>query len=290
MADRVKAVATEEALHFKELAEEAARSGAYFYPFKGIIYLLCHYNLWQPLFSRIGPTIALGLGVTYVMFFFTYLPQTALLAFTNGPLAPLSAALLVLSESATMIHFLSRYFLLEDSLIDTFDGTLVACGHDALVADGRQLRGGSDRGGHDHSDPIARLGKLLKQPFPPGTINPRAILRSMLYYIPLNFIPIVGTLMYVIAQGKRVGPLVHARYFQLKGWDTKQRDEWVRRNRAAYTSFGVVAFLLELAPFAALVLAHSNTVGAALWASDIQKVEAASTAPNVRSEQAKEAH
>jgi hypothetical protein len=59
------------------------------------------------------------------------------------------SALLVLSESATMIHFLSRYFLLEDSLIDTFDGTLVACGHDALIADGRQLRGGSDRG-HDH--------------------------------------------------------------------------------------------------------------------------------------------
>jgi hypothetical protein len=40
MADRVKAVATEEALHFKELAEEAARSGAYFYPFKVITYLL----------------------------------------------------------------------------------------------------------------------------------------------------------------------------------------------------------------------------------------------------------
>lgn len=161
------------------------------------------------------------------MFFFTYLPQTALLAFTTGPLAPLSAALLVLSESATIIHSLSRYFLLEDSLIDTFDGTLVACGHDALVADGRQLR--------DHDDPVARLGKLLRQPFPPGTMNPCAILRSMLYYMPLNFIPIVGTLMYVIAQGKRVGPLVHARYFQLKGWDTKQRDEWVRRNRAAYT-------------------------------------------------------
>jgi hypothetical protein len=48
-------------------------------------------------------------------------------------------------------------------------------------------------------------------------------------------IPVVGTVLYIAVQGKKVGPGLHARYFQLKGWDSVQRDEWVAKNRAAYT-------------------------------------------------------
>ena len=48
----------------------------------------------------------------------------------------------------------------------------------------------------------------------------------------------------------------------------------------------MVAFLLEMIPFANLVFAFTNTVGAALWASDLEK--SATTAPKLR-EQAKRA-
>lgn len=44
------------------------------------------------------------------------------MAFTEGPLAPFSAALLVLSESSTLFNVLSKNFLVEEALIDTFDG------------------------------------------------------------------------------------------------------------------------------------------------------------------------
>ncbi|KAL1986374.1 hypothetical protein VTN96DRAFT_6453 [Rasamsonia emersonii] len=252
-------------MHIRDLTAEAARSGAYLYPFKGIVYFLSHRSLWQPLLSRIGPTLSLGLSVTSAMFFFTYVPQAAVLAFTSGPMAPISAALLVLSESSTILNALSRSFSLQDvSLVDTFDGTLIARGHEALVADGRQLSTSGKKG----DDPIARLGKLLKRPF--TKLSPHALLRSLLY-LPLNFIPVVGTIAYIVFQGKRIGPIAHERYFQLKGWNARQRDEWVERNRAAYTSFGVAAFILEMVPFASLALAYTNTVGAALWAADIEK-------------------
>ncbi|KAL1967623.1 hypothetical protein VTN77DRAFT_3138 [Rasamsonia byssochlamydoides] len=269
MADKIRAAAAAEAMRIRDLTAEAARSGAYLYPFKGILYFLSHRSLWQPLTSRIGPTLTLGLSVTSAMFFFTYMPQAAILAFTSGPMAPISAALLVLSESSTIITALSRWswsssFWVEDGLVDTFDGTLVASGQEALVADGRQL---SKAG----SDPVGRLGKMLKRPFSSSSrlCSPCALLRSLLY-LPLNFIPVVGTIMYLVVQGKRVGPVAHERYFQLKGWNAKQRDEWVERNRGAYTSFGIASFLLEMVPFASLAFSYTNTVGAALWAADIE--------------------
>ena len=100
--------------------------------------------------SRIGRTLSLGMGVTSFMFFFTYVPQMAIMAFTSGPLAAISAGLLVLTESATITNLLSRSFVVQDALIDTFDGTLVARGQEPLVAKGRQLNPRSvDRSGDE---------------------------------------------------------------------------------------------------------------------------------------------
>lgn len=55
-------------------------------------------------------------------------------------------------------------------------------------------------------------------------------------------------------------------------------------------SFGVAAVLLELVPLASILFAFTNTVGAALWAADMEKgnVTAEGTAPKLR-EQAKKA-
>ena len=77
--------------------------------------------------SKLAPIISTGVGVTTFMFFFTYLPQAAILAIFNGPLAALTAILLVLSESSTISNIMSRTLFIEDALVDTFDG--VSCIH-----------------------------------------------------------------------------------------------------------------------------------------------------------------
>jgi len=128
--------------------------------------------------------------------------------FTSGPLAALTTVLLVLSESSTLTMVLSKTFLIEDSLIDTFDGTLVARGQPELVAKERQVKGSGA------GDAVARLGKLVTKPF--AKFTPQAIVRYFMY-LPLNFIPVVGTVIFIMLQGKRNGPSAHARYFQLKG-------------------------------------------------------------------------
>lgn len=67
--------------------------------------------------------------------------------------------MLVLSESSTLTMVLAKTLLIEDALIDTFDGTLVAKGHTGLVEQQRQVKGSS------FGDSVQRLGKLATKPF-----------------------------------------------------------------------------------------------------------------------------
>ncbi|KAA8576146.1 hypothetical protein EYC84_006303 [Monilinia fructicola] len=91
-----------------------------------------------------------------------------------------------------------------------------------------------------------------------------------LMYLPLNLIPVVGTVVFVGLQGRQRGEGVHSRYFQLKGWSGAQKEAWLKEHSGAYTSFGTVATLLELVPIASILFSFTNTVGAALWAADIE--------------------
>jgi len=282
--DRVKEVAREDYGRAKELAINAVRSAAYLYPFQGILYFFSNRSLWKPLAAKLLPTMSLGVGVTVFMFAVAYLPQVALLALFNGPFAIVSTILLVLSESSTIFNILSKNFLIDDALIDTFDGTLLARGQSSLVATERQVKSGSD--------PIGKLGKLVSRPF--AKFTPNAIIRYLMY-LPLNFIPIVGTVAFVILQGSRFGPAAHARYFQLKQMKKQDKERFIEERKAAYTSFGVPAVLLELVPVVGILFSFTNTVGAALWAADMEEASTggsqgsssasgSSTAPNLRNQ------
>ncbi|KAI8951573.1 hypothetical protein F4801DRAFT_544399 [Xylaria longipes] len=278
MINRVQAkaqeVAKEDYDKAKVLLSATAQSGSYLYPFKGILYLATHKALWKPFMSRLLPTLGLAIGVTTSMFFFAYLPQLAILVFVNGPLAVVTTVLLVLNESSTIVNILSRNFLLQDAILDTFDGTLVSKNATGIVSEGRQLKSGSD--------PITRLGKILKNPF--SKFTPKALVRYVMY-LPLNFIPVVGTIIFVVLQGRTRGKSVHGRYFQLKGWSSSQQRDWLQQHTGPYTTFGTIATLLEMIPVASMLFTFTNTVGAALWAADIEQKNTnlnASTAPSLR--------
>jgi hypothetical protein len=146
--------------------------------------------------------MSLSLAVVIFMFVFTYLPQVAVLVFVNGPLAAFTTVLLILSESSTLINIISRTFIIQDALVDTFDGVLVARHQTGIVSEGRELKSGN------FNDPIGKLGKLIKSPF--ERFTPKALIRYVMY-LPLNFIPVVGTVIFVLIQGKTRGNSVHTR-------------------------------------------------------------------------------
>ena len=237
------------------------------------------------------PTLALGVGVTTAMFLLTYIPQMTLLAFTSGPLvAPVSAALLVINEASAITSFLASrnmFFGLgqrESSstssvTLDTFDATLILKGHESLVSGGRELR--PARGGNI----LARLGGFVgmskRTSFTSSNSTIDSFIRSLLY-LPLNFIPIIGTIAFFALKGKRIGQNALNRYFELKGFSAREREEWLQRHEGEYVSFGVVASVLEMVPFASLGLMCTNTVGAALWASSVETSSKSDTAPGLR--------
>ncbi|KAJ6780867.1 hypothetical protein PWT90_01909 [Aphanocladium album] len=205
---------------------------------------------------------------------YLYPLKLAVLVFVNGPFAVVSTVLLVLSESSAIINTVARGWLLQDAILDTFDGTLVSRDATAIVSEGRELKAGRD--------PMKRLGKVLRSPF--EKFSPKAMIRYLLY-LPLNFVPIVGTVAFVFLQGRSRGRMVHERYFQLKKWSNSQRSSWVDTHVGAYTSFGLVATVLEMVPIINIFFTYTNTVGAALWAADIEQHSSSltkDTAPNLR--------
>jgi hypothetical protein len=145
---------------------------------QGIFYFVTHPELWKPLRSKLLPYLTLYSSVLGSMFFFTYIPQLAVMAFVNGPLAVITTALLILNESSTITGILSKNYLLQEAIMDTFDGTLMARHASGVVAEGRELKA--------RGDSIQRLGKALKTPFARFSVN--ELIRYVMY-LPLNFIP-----------------------------------------------------------------------------------------------------
>ncbi|KEY68715.1 hypothetical protein S7711_00589 [Stachybotrys chartarum IBT 7711] len=280
VSEKAQEVLKEDYDKAKIATQDALRSRSYLYPIKGIFYFASHRTLWQPFISRLGPYVALSVSVIGGMFAFAYLPQLAVLVFVNGPLAVFTTVLLVLNESSAIINTVSRNWLLQDAILDTFDGTLVSRNATGIVSEGRELRSGND--------PIKKLGKIIKSPF--QSFTPKAIIRYLIH-LPLNFIPVVGTGIFIVLQSRSRGQTVHDRYFQLKKWSASQKADWLAKHSGPYTAFGLVATLLEMIPLASMFFTYTNTVGAALWAADIESMNTSmtdETAPTLR-EKAKKA-
>ncbi|KAG8715804.1 hypothetical protein FRC11_014799 [Ceratobasidium sp. 423] len=241
------------------VSQEAVSSGAYVYPVKGIYYLLGHPRLYKPIARPLGLSFITNLVILAFLFLVTYLPQAAFMCIFNGPLGFITAVPLILGEAAAITNIIARAFYLGPALEDLFDETLLLQGHTALVSNGREVTTRSGK---------KALGGLLLKPL--NRFSKDGIIRYILS-IPLNFIPVVGTVFFLGYNGAKSGPGYHARYFQLKKFSEDERKRWVHERRGAYTSFGFAALALNLIPFATLVFSCTSAVGAALWAADEER-------------------
>lgn len=196
---------------------------------QGIYYFLSHRFLWPLFRARLVP-IALLSGFIYtLLFMFAYLPQVAFLAIFHGSGAWVNAAFLVLGEGAAIVQGLFEAFFVDETLVDVFDAVLINEGHEKLVETSRVVYPQED------ANPVQRLGKptscAIYSPF-----SLRQIL-EFVFLLPLNFIPIAGTPMFLVLTGYRAGPFHHWRYFHLLDFSKKQRNEFIRRRQLQYTTW-----------------------------------------------------
>ncbi|KAJ5764046.1 hypothetical protein N7533_002727 [Penicillium manginii] len=234
---------------------------AWLYPIRGIHYFATHRFLWPLFKARLLPIILLSSFVYFLLFFFTYLPQVAFLSIFQGAGAWVNGAFLVLGEGAAIVATLFEAFFVDETLVDIFDSVLVNEGQEELVLASRVIYPEGD-------DPTNRLGtpttSAVYSPF-----SLRQIL-EFIFLLPLNFIPVAGTPMFLVLTGYRGGPFHHWRYYQLLDYSKQQRKESISRRQLQYTTFGTIALLLQLIPPFSMFFLMTTAAGAALWASDLE--------------------
>ncbi|KAG0328042.1 hypothetical protein BG004_002628 [Podila humilis] len=78
--------------------------------------------------------------------------------------------------------------------------------------------------------------------------------------MPLNFVPVLGPMIFCYINGMARVPGIHRRYFDMKNMTPNERIAWIQAREG-----------LELVPLAGIVFGFTNTIGAALWAIDLEK-------------------
>ncbi|KAJ3178999.1 hypothetical protein HDU87_003269 [Geranomyces variabilis] len=242
-------------LHSQISTALTSSRGAYAYPLTGIVHFAQTPALYKPIAGTLAKGAAASLGITIAMFFLTFLPQMAVLSLFATPFLGIPGAIvLVLIESWLVINVFVKAFLFGPLQDDLFDRVLTSKGHGALVASAPKKG--------------SRVSLAVKRSL--DRFSPAAIARYLITF-PLTFIPIAGPAVFFIINGRKMGQSFHARYFQLKGWTATQVHDFEEPRKGAYTAFGTVALALQLVPVVGIFFTATSTVGAALWASDLEK-------------------
>jgi len=242
--------------------EIIARSSSWFYPFKGIYYIITKPFLWPILKARFLPCLILSTIIFVLLFLFTYLPQVAFLAIWQGKLAWFNGAILVLGEGAAIVSLLFEAFFVDEALVDIVDSILVEEGCIDLVATSRAINA-------EGRTSLEKLGAPTKS----AQYSPFSFRLAMdyIFFLPLNFVPLIGAPLFVIVIGKRAGPLQHYRYLILCGLDKQAREDWVKERVWRYTMFGAVGLALQLVPILSMFFLMSTAAGGTIWAVHIEE-------------------
>lgn len=122
---------------------------------RGILLLLTTPSLLNSVKPVLLKSLGLSTLVLVAMFFFTYFPLVAALAFVSGPLAFIGAIPVVLAETRVVSVFFSK-FLFQAQGDKLFDAVLVLKGHEDLVQRGRTISFSASG--------VRTLGKSLLRP------------------------------------------------------------------------------------------------------------------------------
>ncbi|KAK0713695.1 hypothetical protein B0T26DRAFT_753784 [Lasiosphaeria miniovina] len=239
----------------------ALRSAAY--PLQGVWYFLRR-PAFYPLFTgRLLPLSVISLLVYFILFSFAFLPQLAFLVIFHGWAgAVINATVLVLGEGLVVIQGLFEGFFVDECRVDVFDATLINYGLTDLVAPHRILL-------YDAPNTVKMLGKpTTRAEYQPWSLTQIA---ELIFFLPLNLVPYVGTPAFIIITGARLGKLSHYRWFKLRGLDKKAIKRELSLRTWEYTWFGTVAMILELVPILNFFFLLTTTAGAAMWVAKMEE-------------------
>lgn len=115
--------------------------------------------------------------------------------------------------------------------------------------------------------------KMLGKPTSRAEYAPWSFVQifELVVYLPLNFIPVVGSPLYIIITGRRLGKLSFHRWYKLRGLSRRERKQEADKYAWDFVWFGTIAMILELVPLLAFFFLLTTTTGCALWVSRLEK-------------------
>ncbi|KAI8965551.1 hypothetical protein F5Y11DRAFT_312679 [Daldinia sp. FL1419] len=232
------------------------------YPLRGIYHFLRHPAYYPLFFGRLLPLSIISFLVYTILFMFAFLPQYAFLAIFHGWGAWVSAVVLVLGEGLVIIQGLFEGFFVDECRVDVFDATLLDKDLETLIAPHRLLF-------PDAPNSVKKLGK----PTSSAVYQPWSLIQivELIVFLPLNLIPKVGTLAFIIITGARLGTFAHYRWFELRGLTKKEQKQEIRSRMWDYTWFGTIAMVLGLIPVLSFFFLLTSAAGAALWTAKLEQ-------------------
>ena len=218
------------------------------YVIQGLYYFLRHKILWKTTFWPIFGALVFVICAILILLPLAFIPQAIVLSTVMTPFLgwPL-ALLLALLELLLVVMIFSAVVLLPitDKL---FDEVLILRGHRELVE-------------ADNNSACCGCCSIVSFMH----------LALSIITLPLNLIPVVGTVLWLFINGRNYTWDSHSHYHkELKGRNFRAQRKFVRSHWYGYHMFGMQAMALELIPLANVMFVFTNTVGAALWAADFE--------------------
>ncbi|MCP8720154.1 MAG: hypothetical protein M5F18_12795 [Asgard group archaeon] len=198
------------------------------------------------------------------MFALVFPPQAVIYTLLMGPLGVIGAWYNLILQASTLSIFIVTISLMPHIQRVAYDAVLVReCSEDVVLM-GKLRR-------YKKLPLRVRVSEYLKA-ISDLSIFPFLLLKLLAFGL-IYFIPFVGPLIVLLFQSSRRGVKAHGRYFKLRGFLRSDTREIHKLNRPAYMGYGIVALWLELFPFVNMYFMFTNTLGAALWAVDIERQE-----------------
>ncbi|KAI9278059.1 hypothetical protein BY458DRAFT_432264 [Sporodiniella umbellata] len=246
-----------------EVAKER-RVPSFIFPIEGLYFFLTHpKELWLKTMAPILLSLvfsAFSVGISFKVL----LPhQAEKLIDLNWPhwMSWFVSYISVILESA-ILNLLFFAFLVPFFQDMVFDATFKAKGLGDML---------------DDTEDIPRLVIIWRNLKSSVLVNWLLITVKILLLIitsPLQLVPVAGTALACYINGWPTAWSQHLHYdIEIRGLKVKESYHYAASHKWKYTSFGSIAFALELIPFFNLFFMWTNIVGAALWIAHTYKEE-----------------
>ena len=255
------------------------------YPVKGLLYFLFHPTLFRSCLDLVMRLLLLSTAAFAVLWITTYHLQFLALSrlFGTGFLGHCAVLVALLAEAIVPVYALSEQFIraVRNRLFDTVlkqQGVSHLSALSAKEKTSLQASNAEDERWEQQQGQKWGFAWKVVRYLAATFLQPSATESSIRQYLrmactlPISSLMPIGPILFAYLNGFGSAATLMDHYLVQKAVNKPaDREAVYQANRNQFRMFGAVVFALNLLPVANWLFLFTNTVGAALWAADMEK-------------------